>query len=250
MTRMDSVRAATDSAKESVLHAADVVAPYAGTAKDQAAHYAHEARVRIAPKVSSAARQARAQAREQYAAYVAPHVPPRVDDAAHRAAARTRSVAHQVADYTVPRVESAVAATGPVVEEAGSRSVAAWAALRGQVTPDDVRKIVRKQERRARAGRLVKGLAVVGLLVGGAIAAWKWWDRQANPDWLVEPPAPTDVDEGSGMPSASEVYTGAEAEAGTSVVTESGSDVEIETGTVAGIEAETETESTEPDERR
>ncbi|MFF0480484.1 DUF5324 family protein [Streptomyces sp. NPDC004435] len=249
MTRMDSVRAATDSAKESVLHAADVVAPYAGTAKDQAAHYAHEARVRIAPKVSSAARQARAQAREQYAAYVAPHVPPRVDDAAHRAAARTRSVAHQVADYTVPRVESAVAATGPVVEEAGSRSVAAWAALRGQVTPDDVRKIVRKQERRARAGRLVKGLAVVGLLVGGAIAAWKWWDRQANPDWLVEPPAPTDVDEGSGMPSASEVYTGAEAEAGTSVVTESG-DVEIGTGTVAGIEAETETESTEPDERR
>ncbi|MFF9148758.1 DUF5324 family protein [Streptomyces sp. NPDC055051] len=250
MTRMDSVRAATDSAKESVLHAADVVAPYAGTAKDQAAHYAHEARVRIAPKVSSAARQARAQAREQYAALVAPHVPPRVDEAAQRAAARTRSVAHQVADYTVPRVESAVAATGPVVEEAGSRSVAAWAALRGQVTPDDVRKIVRKQERRARAGRLVKGLAVVGLLVGGAVAAWKWWDRQANPDWLVEPPAPTDVDEGSGMPSASEVYTGAEAEAGTNVVTESGSDVEIETGTVAGIEAETETESTEPDERR
>ncbi|MFF2780452.1 DUF5324 family protein [Streptomyces sp. NPDC058052] len=238
MTRMDSVRAATDSAKESVLHAADVVAPYAGTAKDQAAHYAHEARVRIAPKVSSAARQARAQARVQYAAHVAPHVPPRVDEAAHRAAVRTRSVAHQVADYTVPRVESAVAATTPVVEEAGARSVAAWAALRGQVTPDDVRKIVRKQERRARAGRLVKGLAVLGVLIGGAFVAWKWWDRQANPDWLVEPPAPTEVDEGSGMPSASEVYTGAEAEAGTSVIKESGS------------EAETETESTEPDERR
>ncbi|MFD8010475.1 DUF5324 family protein [Streptomyces sp. NPDC058955] len=250
MTRMDSVRAATDSAKESVLHAADVVAPYAGTAKDQAAHYAHEARVRIAPKVSSAARQARAQARVQYAAHVAPHVPPRVDEAAQRAAARTRSVAHQVTDYTVPRVEHAVAATGPVLEEAGSRSTAAWAALRGQVTPDDVRKIVRKHERRARAGRLVKGLAVIGVLVGGVIVAWKWWDRQANPDWLVEPPAPTEVDEGSGMPSASEVYTGAEAEAGTSVVTESGSDVEVETGTVSGIEAETETESTEPDERR
>ncbi|MFD4373652.1 DUF5324 family protein [Streptomyces sp. NPDC058486] len=250
MTRMDSVRAATDSAKESVLHAADVVAPYAGTAKDQAAHYAQEARVRLAPRVSSAARQARAQARVQYAAHVAPHVPPRVDDAAHRAAARTRSVAHQVADYTVPRVEHAVAATGPVLEEAGSRSTAAWAALRGQVTPDDVRKIVRKQERRARAGRLVKGLAVLGVLVGGAFAAWKWWDKQANPDWLVEPPAPTEMDEGSGMPSASEVFTGAEAEAGTSVVAESGGDVEVETGTVSGIEAETETESTEPDERR
>ncbi|MFJ5709029.1 MULTISPECIES: DUF5324 family protein [unclassified Streptomyces] len=250
MTRMDSVRTATDSAKESVLHAADVVAPYAGTAKDQAARYAHEARVRIAPKVSSAARQARAQARVQYAAHVAPHVPPRVDEAAHRAAARTRSVAHQVTDYTVPRVEHAVAATGPVLEEAGARSTAAWAALRGQVTPDDIRKIVRKHERRARAGRLVKGLAVLGVLVGGAIVAWKWWDRQANPDWLVEPPAPTEVDEGSGMPSASEVYTGAEDEAGRSVVTESGSDVDVETGTVSGIEAETETESTEPDERR
>ncbi|WP_282695052.1 DUF5324 family protein [Streptomyces sp. CC208A] len=246
MTRMDSVRAATDSAKESVLHAADVVAPYAGTAKDQAAHYAHEARVRLAPKVSSAARQARA----QYAAHVAPHVPPGIDEAAHRAAARTRSVAHQVADYTAPRVEHAVAVTGPVFEEAGARSTAAWAALCGRVTPDDVRKIVRRHERRARAGRLVKGLAVFGVLAGCAFAAWKWWDRQANPDWLVEPPAPTEVDEGSGMPSASEVFTGAEAEAGTGVVTESGGDVEVETGTMSGIEEETETESTEPDERR
>ncbi|MFB7362762.1 DUF5324 family protein [Streptomyces hydrogenans] len=249
MTRMDSVRAATDSAKESVLHAADVVAPYAGTAKDQAAHYAHEARARLAPKVSSAARQARAQARAQYAAHVAPHVPPRVDDAAHRAAARTRSAAHQVADYTVPRVEHAVAATGPVLEEAGSRSTAAWAALRGQVTPDDVRKIMRKQERRARAGRLVKGLAVLGLLLGGAFAAWKWWDRQANPDWLVEPPAPTEMDEGSGMPSASDVPD-VQSEAGTRVVEESGSVVEAETEGTAGIEAESETGSTKPDERR
>lgn len=51
MTRIDSVRAATGSAKDSVLHAAEVVAPYADTAKDRAAHYAQEARVRLAPKV-------------------------------------------------------------------------------------------------------------------------------------------------------------------------------------------------------
>jgi hypothetical protein len=202
VTRMDSVRAATDSAKESVLHAAEVVAPYAGTAKDQAAHYAHEARAVLAPKVSKAASAARTQARAQYDCYVAPHVPPRVDAAAHRAAVKTRQAARQAADYTVPRVESAVAATGPVLDEAGARSTAAWAALRGQVTPEDIKKIVKKHERRARAGRLAKGLVVLGLLVGGAFAAWKWWDRQANPDWLVEPPAPTETgDEGSSLSS-------------------------------------------------
>ncbi|MET9433489.1 DUF5324 family protein [Streptomyces sp. NPDC006551] len=207
MTRMDSVRAATDSAKDSVLHAAEVVAPYAstakghaavyaGSAKDHAALYAHEARVRLAPKVSKAALQARTQARVQYNSRVAPHVPPRVDAAAHRAAVRTRKAARQAANYTVPRVEHAVAATGPVLDEAGSRSTAAWAALRGQVTPKEIQKIVRKHERRARAGRLGKRLAILGVLVGGAYAAWKWWDKQANPDWLVEPPAPTEVDEG------------------------------------------------------
>ncbi|MGA5193714.1 DUF5324 family protein [Streptomyces exfoliatus] len=201
MTRMDSVRAATDSAKESVMHAAEVVAPYAETAKDQASHYAHEAREMIAPKVSKAALVARKQARAQYDSYVAPHVPPRVDAAAQRAAVKTRLAARQAADYTVPRVEHAVAATGPVLEEAGSRSTAAWFALRGQVTPKEIRKIVRKHERRARAGRLAKGLVVLGVLAGGAFAAWKWWDKQANPDWLVEPPAPTEVDEGAVLTS-------------------------------------------------
>ncbi len=201
MTRMDSVRAATDSAKESVMHAAEVVAPYAETAKDQASHYALEAREMIAPKVSKAARVARRQARAQYDCYVAPHVPPRVDAAAQRAAVTTRLAARQAADYTVPRVEHAVAATGPVLEEAGSRSTAAWFALRGQVTPKEIRKIVRKHERRARAGRLAKGLVVLGVFAGGAFAAWKWWDKQANPDWLVEPPAPTEVDEGAVLTS-------------------------------------------------
>ncbi|MEU4267881.1 DUF5324 family protein [Streptomyces sp. NPDC026092] len=213
MTRMDSVRAAADSAKESYLHAAEVVAPYAesakeqaaqyaGTAKDQAARYAHDARVRLAPKVSKAAHQARVQARVQYDSHVAPHVPPRVDDAAQRAALVTRKAARQAADYTKPRVEHAVAATGPVLDEAGSRSVAAWAALRGQVTPKEIERLVRKHERRARAGRLAKGLVVLGVVAAGVFCAWKWWDKQANPDWLVEPPAPTEVDEGLSEPSS------------------------------------------------
>lgn len=198
MTRIDSVRAATGSAKDSVLHAAEVVAPYADTAKDRASYYANEARVRLAPKVSLAAEQARV----QYGAHLAPrleqartHVPPKVDQAAHTAAVRTRQAALQAADYTKPRIEQAVAAAQPVREEAASRGVAAIAALRGQVTPKEIQKLARRQRRRAKAARVAKGLAVLGILAGGAFAAWKWWDKQANPDWLVEPPAATEVPE-------------------------------------------------------
>ncbi|MFD7970477.1 DUF5324 family protein [Streptomyces clavifer] len=196
MTRIDSVRAATYSAKDSAQHAAEVVAPYADTAKEQAAHYAQEARALLAPRVSKAA----AQARVQYGAHLAPrieqartHVPPKVDEVAHRAAVRTRQAARSAADYTVPRVEHAVAAAQPMAEQATARSAAALAALRGQVTAKEIQKLVRKHERRARAGRMAKGALVLGALAGGAFAAWKWWDKQANPDWLVEPPAPTEV---------------------------------------------------------
>nr|WP_239155455.1 DUF5324 family protein [Streptomyces sp. SID14446] len=180
------------------MHAAEVVAPYADTAKDRAAYYATEARVRLAPKVSQAAEQARV----QYDAHLAPrfeqartHVPPKVDQAAQEAAVRTRKAARQAAVYSKPKIEQAVAAAQPVGEEAASRGAAAIAALRGQVSAKEIQKLVRKHERRARNGRLVKGLAVLGILAGGAFAAWKWWDKQANPDWLVEPPAATEVPE-------------------------------------------------------
>ncbi|GAA0351377.1 DUF5324 family protein [Streptomyces olivoreticuli] len=178
MTRKDSVRAAAGTAKDSVRHAAEVVAPYAGTAKDTAVHYAHETRTRLAPKVSAAAQQARSSAGEQYYAHLAPrleHVrdslPPKVDQAAARARA----------------------AAEPVRDEAVARGAAALAALRGQVSAADIEKLVAKRDRRCRTGRVAKRFVLLGLLAGGAYAAWKWWDKQANPDWLVEPPAPTEV---------------------------------------------------------
>ncbi|MEV7380104.1 DUF5324 family protein [Streptomyces lydicus] len=200
MTRKDSVRAATDTAKDSVRHAAEVVAPYAGTAKDAAVQYTHEARARLAPKVAEAAHQAR----HQYDAHLHPRIehargalPPKVDAAATRAACRTRKAAHQAAEYTAPRLEHAVtsarAAAEPVREEVVTRGGAALAALRGQVTAAEIAKIQKKHGRRAKYGKFAKRLAVLGILAGGAIAAWKWWDKQANPDWLVEPPAPTEV---------------------------------------------------------
>ncbi|RFU86478.1 transcriptional regulator [Streptomyces triticagri] len=196
MTRIDSARAAASSAKDSVRHAAEVVAPYADTARDRAAVYAHEARSRLAPRVSTAAHQAADQARLSYDTYLAPrveqarvHVPPTVD----RAAVRTREAAAHAAAATRPRVEQAVAAAQPAASEAAARSSAAVAALRGQVSPKEIQRIVRKHERRASAGRFAKRAALVGLLAGAAFAAWKWWDKQANPDWLVEPPEPTEV---------------------------------------------------------
>ncbi|MFI2431608.1 DUF5324 family protein [Streptomyces sp. NPDC018693] len=211
MTRIDSVRAATGSAKDSVLHAAEVVAPYADTAKERAALYAHEARVRLAPKVSQAAGQARA----QYDVHVAPridqaraHVPTKVDAAAHEAALRTRLAARQAAeysrhaaDYSRPKIEQAMAVAGPMRDEATARSVAALAALRGQVSPKEIAMLARRQRRRAKAGKAARMLAALGVLAGGAFAAWKWWDKQANPDWLVEPPAATEVPPAGGLTS-------------------------------------------------
>lgn len=192
MTRIDSVRAATGSAKDSVLHAAEVVAPYADTAKDRASYYANEARVRLAPKVSLAAEQARV----QYSAHLAPrleqartHVPPKVDQAAHTAAVRTRQAAVQAADYTKPRIEQAVAASQPVREEAASRGAAAIAALRGQVSPKEIQKLVRRQQRRAKAGRIAKGLAVVGILAGAPSPPGSGGTSRPTPTgWSSRPP--------------------------------------------------------------
>jgi Family of unknown function (DUF5324) len=204
VTRIDSVRAATGSTKESVRHAAEVVAPYAGAARDSAVQFAHEAGARLGPKVSHAARQARTSARDGYDHFVVPRIaqarknlPPELDEAATRAAKRTRRAARKATDYASPRIEHAVAdarnASGPMREEAASRTSAAVAALRGQVSAKEIEKLVRRRDKRARRGRLAKRLGLLGLIVGGVYAAWRWWDKQANPDWLVEPPEATEV---------------------------------------------------------
>ncbi|OEU96104.1 DUF5324 family protein [Streptomyces oceani] len=205
MTRIDSARAAADSARESVRHAAEAAAPYAENAKETATHYAHEAGARLGPRVSEAARLTRCSAREGYDNHVAPRLsrawdalPPEVDQTAHRAARRTRQAAREATDYAAPRLDAALSAAGPARDEARSRSTAALAALRGRVSADEVERLVARRRRCDRAGRLAKRLAVVGLLAGGAYAAWRWWDRQANPDWLVEPPQATELADGPG----------------------------------------------------
>ncbi|MEU1624017.1 DUF5324 family protein [Streptomyces sp. NPDC020096] len=204
MTRKDSVRHAAAATKEGVLHAAEVVAPYAGTAKDTAAHYADEARRKLAPKVSSAANTAAIQARAQYDAYLQPRiaqaldvVPPGVSATATEATKRARKTARQAADYAAPRVgqaaQAARAAAEPVREEAAARAAAAFAALRAGVSAADIEKLARRHDRRCRVGRLAKRAAVLGVLVGGSVAAVRWWRRQTSPDWLVEPPSATEI---------------------------------------------------------
>lgn len=172
-------------ARTSARHAAAAVAPYAWTARDTAAHYADEARHRLAPRVAGAVDHAREA------------LPPKVEHAVDTAAKRTRTTVRQATDYTVPRVENAVVtariAAEPVAEEAVARGAAAVAALRGHVTVADIEKLARKRMRRARAGRVAKRLTVLGIVAGGGYAAWMWWTRQTNPDWLVEAPEPTEV---------------------------------------------------------
>jgi hypothetical protein len=202
VTRIDSVRNAADITKDSVRHAAEVAAPYASTARDEAARYAQQAgtyaqqagalaRATYDAKLAAQVRQAREQA---WAA-----VPPKTAVAVENAARRTRQTARTAADYTVPRVGSAVAATRavavPVTNEALLRGAAAIHALRGQVTAAEIDRLVRKRVRRERAGRAFRGVLLAGVVGGAAFAAWRWWSKQANPDWLVEPTEPTESDE-------------------------------------------------------
>ncbi|MCD0482220.1 DUF5324 family protein [Streptacidiphilus sp. ASG 303] len=230
MTRLDAARDAAGRTR-------DTLAPYAATAKDTAAHYAEEARQRLAPriealapKVEAAAAQAAAQARDAavstYVQHVAPRVeqaragvPPQLEDAAVRAGRMTRETAATARDAAVaagrqaratavPAVAGVVGeariAAAPVAREAQTRGAAALAALRGQVTAAEIEKLARKHARRERRGRAVRRLFLLGLLAGGGVAAWKWWRRQNSPEWLVEPPLEAEVS-GDGALAADQV---------------------------------------------
>jgi uncharacterized protein DUF5324 len=130
-----------------------------------------------------------------------------------RRAARAARMGYD--ERLVPGVERARAATGPARREAMARSEAAMAALRGQITPHEVRCAVRRREARARAGRRVRRLGVLGLVAAGVFAAWKWWERQTSPEWLMEPSPATEVSpEEMDMEMESEMDVDAQREAG------------------------------------
>ncbi|WP_226961860.1 MULTISPECIES: DUF5324 family protein [Streptomyces] len=149
----------TRNGKATVRQAGDAVLPYALSARENATRYAQLARAYVAPRASRAATQARLRYEAQL----------------------------------VPRIEQARLAAGPAREQAALRSAAAVAALRGELTADEIRHMAHRRRRKARAGQFVRRLGMMGLLAGGAVVAWKWWSAQTDPDWLVEPSPATDV---------------------------------------------------------
>lgn len=152
VTRIDSVRHAADVTKDSVRHAAEVAAPYANTARESAVHYGKQA--------GCYSRKAGLAAKQHYDTRLAPQVgqardqvwsamPPKATNAVETAARRTREGTRAAADYTAPRVGSAVAATrsvaGPAKDEVVVRGAAALQALRGQVTATEIDRLVRRR---------------------------------------------------------------------------------------------------------
>jgi hypothetical protein len=117
-------------------------------------------------------------------------------NAVETAAKRTRKSAKAAAEFTAPKIGTAVAVTrataGPARDEVVLRGGAALHALRGQVSAADIDRLVRRRLRRQQTGRAFRGLVIAGLAGGAAFAAFKWWSKQSNPDWLVEPSEPTD----------------------------------------------------------
>ncbi|MCL2553392.1 MAG: DUF5324 family protein [Actinomycetia bacterium] len=207
MTRNDSVRRAADVTKDSVRHAAEVAAPYVSTARESAVLYGKQAGV-LGKQAGVLGKQAGVLARQQYDARLAAKVddaraqavaaiPPKAAEVMETAARRTRKGAKAAADYTAPRAAAAVATTrakaGPAKDEVVVRGAAALQALRGQVTPAEIDKLVRRRLRRERAGKAMRGMLVMTLAGGAVFAAAKWWSKQSNPDWLVEPSEPTEV---------------------------------------------------------
>jgi hypothetical protein len=134
-------------------------------------------------------------------------------------ARRAASAAREGYDERLaPRLRRARRNAGPASREARIRSGVAMAALRGDISPREARCAIRRRERRARGQRMVRRLGVLGLLAGGAFLAWKWWERQSSPEWLMEPSPATEVPpeemEAEQMRAEAEMDADAQREAG------------------------------------
>ncbi|MFG2696591.1 DUF5324 family protein [Kitasatospora sp. NPDC048407] len=217
----------TDTARETAGRAKDAVAPYAASAKEAYLHYAEEARQVLGPKLEalgpkaaaagaqarSGAGQAAQAARVQYVKHLAPHLeqaffslPPDTQKAALRAIHRAQEAvlaaklsagqaACQARTTVAPKVaetfQAARESVVPLAQEAQARSAAAITALHGNVSAAEISELAAKNAKKKRCNGWATGLAVAGAVaIGAGVAAWQWYRKQNNPEWLTEPPEP------------------------------------------------------------
>lgn len=199
MTRLDSARETAARTRDTAAHVADGAKQRLGPALDA-----------LGPKASQAAQSLRV----HYDRHLAPQVghalasiPPdaqenalkalhRAQEAALTARLSAARAADQARSTVAPRVAQAVgearAAVVPVAQEAQARGAAALTALQGHVSSAEISEIAARNARKEQRSGWATGLAVAGAVaIGGGILAWQWWRRHSNPEWLVEPPAPS-----------------------------------------------------------
>ncbi|MFC5907520.1 DUF5324 family protein [Streptacidiphilus monticola] len=179
-------------------------------AREAAAHYTDEAWQKVAPRVGSAVEHARLAAQSTVDGRVVPlweqakaTVPTAAQDAVSRATERGKAAAVQArlaaAEAALQARDRAVPVLSQAAQEVHDRGAAALPVLRGQISLSEIEALAeahRKATRKGRWGKRLVFLTLLGAAVGGGVAAWKWWDKQAHPDWLVEPPTtPLPIDE-------------------------------------------------------
>jgi hypothetical protein len=192
-----------DAAREAASRTREQLTPYAVSAKDTAAQYADEARQKLAPVIGSAVEHARLAAQGTVQGQVVPlwvqaraqaraNIPPAVVEAGGsvgKAAGRARAAARQARTVALEQVLP-VAQTA--VQEVHDRSAAALPVVRGEVSLAEIEALTAAHARAtARRGRWLRRgftLLALGAVAGGGLAAWRWYQKQSNPDWLVEPP--------------------------------------------------------------
>jgi Family of unknown function (DUF5324) len=196
VTRIDAAREAAGKTREQLV-------PYAVSARDAAAHYTDEAWQRLAPHIENAVVPRVVPLWEQARA----SVPPSAVEAANKAADQARGTARaagvsaraaatQARQVAVPAVsqalDDAVQATTSAAAAVRDRGAAALPVLRGQISAAEIESLTAQHARAAHRGRWARRVltvSLIGAVAGGGVAAYKWWQRQSNPDWLVEPPA-------------------------------------------------------------
>jgi hypothetical protein len=219
-----------DTAREAASRTREQLTPYALSARETAAQYGGEAWQKVAPAFGSAVEQARQAAQSRVQSQVVPlwekgrgNVPPAVDEAVVKAAQQAKVAARQAREAAAVAADQArtiaqervLPAAEQAAQQVHDRSLAAIPVLRGQVSLAEVEALTKAHERAARRGRWARRsltLVALGALATGGLAAWRWYRKQSNPDWLVEPPTTSiplrDTVQGSGGSSASGAVNG------------------------------------------